>query len=60
MCRLILGPTQSPIQKLLGTFYVGVKWLKYEANYVSLSGSMSKKEWSSASNYTYAFMCEWG
>jgi hypothetical protein len=60
MCRLILGPTQSPVRKLLGTFYVVVKWLKYEADYASLSGSRSKKEWSSASTYTYAFMCGWG
>jgi hypothetical protein len=51
-----------PILLLMGTrdILLGVKWLRYEADHASLSGSRISKEWSSAYTYIFAFMCGWG
>ena len=45
MPTLVLEPTQSPIELLLG-LYLGVKWLRCEVNHLRPSNAEVKKVWS--------------
>jgi len=45
--RTALGPTQPPIQWVLGALSLGVKWLGHEADH-SLPSSAKVKDWHGA------------
>jgi hypothetical protein len=54
--RLVLGPTQPPIQWVPGTLSPGVKQMGCEAHRSPPSSAKVKNEWSYTSTPPYAFM----
>jgi hypothetical protein len=55
-CRLVLGPTQPPIQWVLGTLSKGVKQLGLEASHQPPVSAKVKNMWICTSAPPYLFM----
>jgi hypothetical protein len=56
MSRMVLGPTQPPIQWMPGSLSLGVKWLRHEADHSPPSSAEVKNASSYISTPQYIFM----
>jgi hypothetical protein len=54
--RLALGPTQPPVQWVLGALMLGIKWLVHEAGHLPPSSAGAKNAWSCTLIPQYVFM----
>jgi hypothetical protein len=54
--RLVLGPSQPPIQWVMEITSLGVKRPEHEADHLHSSSAEVKNAWSYTSNPQYAFM----
>jgi hypothetical protein len=54
--RIVLGPSQPPIQWVLGAISLGVKWMGNETDHSPPSNAEVKKEWHYSSTPPDIFM----
>jgi hypothetical protein len=54
--RLAVGPTQPPVQWVVGAIFPGVKGPGHEADHSLASNAEVKKKWNYTSTTSYIFM----